>query len=231
MEHDRLHKTIIRALAAGRSAERDVIGALPPDVRDTPAAAGEWSPKDVQAHLSAWKARQANRLRAAQRGEEIESVGGRIDEINAEQYAARVDWPWDEVAAEAERVSDDLAAAVVETNTAVLTSDDRLLGGCFGNGPSHTFEHLGPLAARHGTEPHVLALGAALAEVARDGSLPDRDAGVLLYNLACRHALEGRLDEARSLLPDAFRLRPDLVEYAPTDDDLVALRGGLAELA
>jgi len=62
-------------------------------------------------------------------------------------------------------------------------------------------------------------------------ALPDSDRGVGLYNLACAHAVAGRLDRARGALRDAFKLRPDLAEYAREDSDLVALRDELAGLA
>ncbi|MGZ6214456.1 MAG: hypothetical protein ACXWMG_05845 [Candidatus Limnocylindria bacterium] len=39
--------------------------------------------------------------------------------------------------------------------------------------------------------------------------------------------MAGRLDRARPLLPVAFRLRPDLVEFANEDPDLLELRDGL----
>ena len=48
-----------------RQAERDVFGALDPAVRDRPMRIGDWSPKDVQAHLTAWKRLQTDRMRAA----------------------------------------------------------------------------------------------------------------------------------------------------------------------
>src|SRR6185436_9662825 len=62
--------TLAALLRSMRDAERDVFGGLDPDVRDRPLRAGDWSPKDHQAHLTAWKARQANRYAAARRGEE-----------------------------------------------------------------------------------------------------------------------------------------------------------------
>ena len=54
--------------------------------------------------------------------------------------------------------------------------------------------------------------------------LADSDRGVGLYNLACAHAVAGRLDRARPLLRAAFKLRPDLAEFAKEDPDLVELR-------
>ena len=62
-------------------------------------------------------------------------------------------------------------------------------------------------------------------------ALPDSDRGVGLYNLACAHAVAGRLGRAVPLLRGAFRLRPDLAAFAQEDADLVALRDELASLA
>ena len=58
-----LRAGLIDGIRAARAAERDVLAALDPGVRDAPAADGGWSPKDVQAHLTAWKA--ADRRAAA----------------------------------------------------------------------------------------------------------------------------------------------------------------------
>ena len=50
-----LRASVIEGLLASRAAERDILAAIAPAERDTPPADGEWSPKDVQAHLSAWR--------------------------------------------------------------------------------------------------------------------------------------------------------------------------------
>jgi hypothetical protein len=52
-----------------------------------------------------------------------------------------------------------------------------------------------------------------------------------LYNVACAHAVAGRLDRARPLLRTAFRVRPDLAEFARNDPDLVQLREELGVLS
>ena len=51
------------------------------------------------------------------------------------------------------------------------------------------------------------------------------------YNLACFHALGGRLDTARELLRQALPADEELRGFAPTDDDLVALRDEIPSLA
>lgn len=226
--------SLVALLRATRDAERDAFGALDPAVRDRPMREGDWSPKDHQAHLTAWKARQANRFAAARRGEApVQTAEGETDAINAELQAARADWSWDAIVEEADEVSERLIAEVSRAGPDVLARWGELFGGTFGNGPFHALEHfnwldeaaIGLDAAR--VASFVDALGAGVAR----GGLPDTDAGTAVYNIACYHALAGRLEEARPLLREAFRLSPDLAEYALEDSDLAALRGEIDSLA
>jgi hypothetical protein len=231
MEQRRLQDDIVATLQAAREAERDIIGALPEEVRLAPGPDGGWTPKDIQAHLSLWKARQAERHAAARRGEAMAPPDEDLDAINAELHASRVDWGWEAIAAEADQVTDELVAEIQATDLEKLLGNKRLLGGTMGNGASHALEHLPALARAHDREERVLALAREIEDIIRGSAFPDTDKGVFLYNQACFHALGGRLDEARALLPDAFRVRPDLAQWAQQDSDLEALRAELRALA
>jgi len=57
-----LHDDLVEMLSATRDAEHELYAPLPPDVRDAPARIGEWSAKDVLAHLAAWRSIEARRL-------------------------------------------------------------------------------------------------------------------------------------------------------------------------
>ena len=59
-----LAEALVEQLGAMRDAERRLFGALDSPVRDRPIRPGDWSPKDHQAHLTAWKGRQAERVRS-----------------------------------------------------------------------------------------------------------------------------------------------------------------------
>jgi hypothetical protein len=230
MDDQRLRDDLVSMLTATRAVERELFGQFDPAVRDA-AALGEWSPKDIQAHLSGWKARQTKRLVAARGGRGPDTPDAReIDELNAEMHAARADWPWEDVATEADQVTDELVAEVRD-HVATISGSDSLLGSTVGNGASHGLEHLPKLAHQVGDETRVDALAAELARLAVNGSIPDRDAATLVYNVACFQALAGRLDAARELLPRAFRLRPDLLEWGEQDNDLAAIRNELRGLA
>jgi hypothetical protein len=232
MDAERVRNDLVTMLTTTRAAERQLFARFDRAVRDRPPAAGEWSPKDVQAHLSGWKARQVKRYEAARNGQGPGSPDAReIDEINAEMHEARAEWPWEDVAAEADQVSDQLVAEVQAADPAVFVGSDSLVGSTFANGASHALEHLPKLAHQVGDESTVDGLAAELARLASSGSIPERDAATLVYNLACFEALAGRLDVARDLLPGAFRLRPDLLEWGLEDSDLAALHDELAAMA
>jgi hypothetical protein len=219
-------------LRATRQAERDLFGALDPDVRDAPLRAGDWSPKDHQAHLTAWKARQVERFRAARTGEQpTVAEEAETDALNAELQAARAGWPWEEIETEADAVSARLEEELQLVDPALLHDSERLMGTTFGNGPYHALTHFGWLVdAGVADAARVSAFAAELEALAAASPLPARDRGTALYNLACYHALGGGLDRAKALVREAFALRPDLIEWADHDSDLDPIREELPRL-
>jgi len=229
---DPLVTTLVEQLRATRIAERDVFGSIQPDVRDRPMRPIDWAPKDHQAHLTAWKARQADRINAAGRGEVLVSDDRETDEINAELQATRADWSWEAIDREADAVSEQLEAAIRDAGSAMLTESEQLVGQIFGNGASHALTHFAWLVdAQVGVdEARVATFFDEHERQLSEAALPDADRGVGLYNLACAHAVAGRLDRARPLLRVAFRLRPDLGEFAREDSDLIELRDELQSL-
>jgi hypothetical protein len=233
MTDDRLIDDLVEMLTLTRQAEREVFGALPPEVRDRPLREGDWSPKDHQAHLTAWKTRQADRFEAARTQGELPEWEGEEDEINARLQAQRADWPWEALVEEAEAASRRLVDELRAADPELVRTGDRLLDGTFGNGAFHAQQHfLWLLEADIGLDgERVMAFVEDIERLISASELPDRDRGTAIYNSACFHALAGRLDRARELLRQAFPLRPDLLEWARQDADLVELRGELDQLA
>ena len=223
-----LRAGLVEAVRAGREAERDVFGALDRVVRDAPSPDGGWSAKDVQAHLSAWKRRQVERM-AAIREDCEEPAVAETDEINAVFHAERADWPWERVVGDADRSTSDLIAEVEAASPATLGLD-RVSGTVLGNGPEHTLTHLAGVAASAGLSSRVDDLADAIAEIVDRGAWPGRPAAYARYNLACFHALSGRLDTARELLRQALAHQEELRAFAPEDDDLITLRDEIPAL-
>ena len=233
MSDEPLVAALVEQVEAMRSAERDVFGALDPEVRDRPMRPGDWSPKDHQAHLTAWKKVQSERIQAAARGEELAADTRETDERNAELQALRSVWNWDEVAREAAQVSDRLVADIRAVGSELLTSTKGMVGQIYGNSASHATTHFIWLSDA-GIGVDTQRIEGFLDDherQLREAPLADYDRAVGLYNVACAHAVAGRLDRARPLLRSAFGLRPDLAEFASGDPDLVALRDELPSLA
>jgi hypothetical protein len=232
---DTLAADLAATVEATRRAERDLFGAMDPDVRARPIREGDWTPADHQAHLTAWKGRQAERFDAARAGREIPAatVGEETDAINAELQAQRAGWAWDDLVAEADATAARLADGIRATDAQVIRDSNRLIGGTFGNGALHALVHFRWLhEAGTGIDmDRIRAFAAEYERLVRVESLPAADRAEGLYDLACHDALTGGLDAARTLLREVFVLRPDLVDYARTDPDLAALSGELTDLA
>ena len=71
MTDDNLTDALAVTIETARSAERDLFGGLGEAILERPIREDDWNPKDFQAHLTAWKARQADRFAAMREGREL----------------------------------------------------------------------------------------------------------------------------------------------------------------
>jgi hypothetical protein len=170
------------------------------------------------------------RLAAIREGRPEPEGGGETDATNAAIHAERADWPWDRVTQDAEASATDLIAEVEAADDATLAVD-RTVGSIMGNGAEHTIIHAGSVADRVGLGSAVAELSWQIQAIVDRGGWPPRSAAFARYNLACYHALAGRLDEARALLRVALPAEQDLRDFAPNDSDLDALRDEIPVLA
>jgi hypothetical protein len=232
-----LHSDLIEMLQATRSAERDLYSRLAADVRDAPASIGEWSAKDVLAHIAAWRAVEARRLearagRASPEHAADPALDDPVDESNALLHAQRADWPWEAVDREADASVQALVAAFgLSSNDILCECPDGIVAGNGANAANHSMAHLSDIATLAGGLARYDAFAEQLEGILARGHLPPRDSGVMLYNIGCHHALSGDLDQARRLMRSAFAHRHDLLESALEDSDLVVLNTELVELA
>jgi hypothetical protein len=226
-----LRAGLIDGLNAARATEREILDAIDPDDRDRAGIDGGWSAKDIQAHLGAWRRRQVDRMAASREGREEPALAAtETDEVNAIFHAERARWSWDQVVADADATTADLIAEIVAASPALL-EDPQVVGQIMGNGPEHTLAHMAPLADRVGARTRVIDLASRVESTIDGSEWPPRAAAFARYNLACFHALNGRLDRARELLRQALPDQEELRSFAPEDDDLVALRDELPSLA
>ena len=226
-----LRADLIETLRHTRAVERDVFAALDPAGRDVPPADGGWSAKDVLAHLSTWRQQQTDKLAALREGrDEPPLPANETDEINAIFHDRRADWTWDRAATDAESTADGLMAEVAAAREETLAGP-KIVRSIMGDGPEHDLGHLLDLSPTEGLRSQILNLAEATRAIIDRGRWPSEAAAYARYNLACFHALGGRLDIARALLRQALPEHADLRAHAPNDDDLLALRGEIPALA
>ena len=230
-----LHEDLVELLHAARDAEREIYALLSDTDRDAPGAIGEWSAKDVLAHMAAWRAIEARRLQATARREPYPAddppLDEEIDESNARLHSERASRSWEEIEREADASVDALADAIGLSSHDVLCECEGTVVGIGANGANHAMAHLSDVAKLAGDFDRYDAFVRRIEKILSRRHLRPRDTGVMLYNIACHHALSGDLDEARRLLSLAFRHRPELVELAPQDPDLAAIRDDLPALS
>jgi uncharacterized damage-inducible protein DinB len=74
-----------------------VVESVPRERREEKGVTGQWSVKDLLAHLAYWDGVNAAQLEAEFAGGTILDDDRESDVINAEQFALRADWSWDKV--------------------------------------------------------------------------------------------------------------------------------------
>ena len=230
-----LQADLIAMLQATRAAERDLFALLDQGALTAPGAVGEWSAKDVQLHLAGWRAIEARRLDATLHGRPFdESDPGPqdpVDDSNAALNARHAQLAWTDAEREADASVDALIAVIGSSSNEILCECDGTTAGIGANGINHAIAHLSDIASLAGGQQRYDVLARQLEAILHRGHLPPRDSGVLLYNLACHHALSGEPDEARRVLRTAFSQRHDLVAVAEDDPDLAAIRDDIPSLA
>jgi hypothetical protein len=231
-----LQVDLVEMLQALRGAEHDLFEMVPAERREVADTLGDWSVKDVRAHMAAWRAIEARRLEVAA-GSERAVAGGDpatddpVDDSNAILQARYADWSWEAVARESDTSIDALVDVIGRSSTEMLCECDGTFAGIGANGVNHAMGHLPEVAAISGGGDRFGEFAGEIEAILLRNHLMPRDSGVILYNVACARVLSGELDEARRLLRAAFSRRGDLLESAMEDPDLAALGGELATMA
>lgn len=158
-------KEALAILAEGHAALYGLAARLDDDAFARPGTigGGDWSAKDLIAHVTTWEEIALRTIAEWRHGEKpwIESTPEDTDEINAETVARKASMPSEEVRAEAKRVHEELTERIREItddewDAAAFwdTERERTFGGLVGTvlaAPKrpfgHAFAHLADLEA------------------------------------------------------------------------------------
>jgi hypothetical protein len=219
---------LLELLDLGRSLQQQFIAGLDPATRNAGGTWENWSVKDELAHISAWQLNALARIAALMHQEPLPDFSD-YHAINRRIYDTNRDRTLAEIAAEGDRAyaeyralitataEDDLTRPVHFSEKETSTLAAQLIGNCL----EHPALHYADYYRRHGDLPRALQVyDASVAAVA---DWPDQYA-LARYNQACFYALNGQAAQAITVLGEALRLRPDLVEWSQQDTDLETLR-------
>ena len=119
MDDEARRQALLDRIEALRTRWHQLVEDVGADRLEVPGAMGAWTFKDVAAHVTAWRRRTVSRLEAAARGEPTppnpwpaELGEDEDDPINAWLHDQTKDRPADQILADADRVYDDLIAAI-----------------------------------------------------------------------------------------------------------------------
>jgi hypothetical protein len=132
MAGEESREALIEHIEGVRERWRRLIADVGPDRLEEPGAMGDWTFKDVAAHLTTWRRRTVNRLNAAARGEPEppnfwpDDLGDSEDDtINAWIHDQTKHRPAAELLAESDAVYEDFVAAVRALPIEAITDPNR----------------------------------------------------------------------------------------------------------
>jgi tetratricopeptide (TPR) repeat protein len=231
METTQVQAALLGLLERAYESQNAWIAGLSDAERNMLGTPEQWSAKDMLAHVTFWQEVTAERLAAARRDEQPHALGD-FQPVNERVFEERRGQSWEQALAGAQRAHAALTEHVRSIDAQLLTDRQRfawtsgqpLVANILGNGFWHPLEHVARFYAARGEPERASELleQTIVQEKALD-ALPD-DRGAALYNLACFYATTGQPDKALPLLPEALRLRPDLLEWSKQDSDLDGLR-------
>jgi len=230
----RVKSRLLALLGRAHAEQRAFIDGLSDAERAEAGTPERWSAKDHVAHTMFWKARTAERLRAAARGETPPaSDDAAFQGTNERNFEANRARPWADVLADDARIHAELVAAVAALSEADLVEPDRFpwnndgeaLGAAVLNSPYwHVQEHLAQYFRDRGDAARALRILEDVASAVDQPGVPDAARAGAVYNLACVYALNGDADAAIRRLAEALRLSPRLTEWSKQDPDFAAIR-------
>src|SRR5450432_2265148 len=233
MEQKGLRQRVLDVLQRENADQQQFLKDLTDSERAEDGRPDRWAPKEMLAHLAAWQDRRTQQLAAVLDGKTPPAFED-VEEINTADFEKFHKMPWQDVLA---FVNATISTLIEQTRTLpedALTNPQAngrpLWSSVVGDGYAHPQTHLAGFYVQRGQLQRATQMQEAAAEALSQFDKPF-GRGTALYNLACFYALNGQSGKALTLLPEALKLAPDLLEWSKQDSDLESLHNEPAYLA
>lgn len=213
-------------------AEQSYIDSLSAEEKTALGESDDWAPKDMLAHMSAWKEQTVLNYQAAKRGEEMPGQA-EYQEFNDQFFEKHRHSSWEEILKYREQTQQSLLESLDAMSAADLSRTEGVPGQgdrafwrmLVGTAYVHPLVHLrDPLLAR-GDFAQAVEIQEQVCSLLSE--LDDGDEAWLggqQYNLACIYSLVGQKDKAIRILRQALKMAPGLMEWSKEDPDFKTIR-------
>ncbi|HXI95090.1 MAG TPA: tetratricopeptide repeat protein [Candidatus Acidoferrum sp.] len=212
---------VTKALESQRNAEREFVAEA---LRSERQPKG-WPAALVMFHISMWRERLRDALTEFRHARPYTAPPDNIDEVNDAELAAGIGTPLADAAARSDKLLAELITLAGELGDRPFKwyVANSTVEALLRNSYTHPRLHLVEYLRENGERDRAHRLFEDAVTEMRELSAPPIALGMVIYNLACARAEQGRLDEALGLLEEAFAIRPAIKEFAATDPDLAPL--------
>lgn len=232
MENTPFQSLLLRLLQDAYVAQQTWWSDLSEEEQSAVGTVERWSARDYIAHLTFWRRRLSEKLKAVWQKTPPSAMPAEFDEMNMQVFQQYRDKPLEDILRESEEAHQALLTLIP------LFTDDDLISGhhdCIdagevlgvviaNRGYSHPLEHMAQYYLDRNDLPRARKIREALVEQLLQTEMPDQAKGIELYNLACFHATHNIPGRVLDNLQEALRFYPGLKEWALNDPDLLIVR-------
>ncbi len=229
MEIEKLKSDMLALVGLIRLELEGLLEGLSPDQQAERGSLEQWSAKDMLVHLAFWEGHFNSQLQAGQKGNKVPQVGDYYEIINDGLFIRHVAVPFTEAQENEESLFQESLRLLQAMSADELCNPRRfawlegrsLLDRALGTFVWHVLIHISEIYRSCGQQKKALRLQETYTQ--KLCSFPVWNANAP-YNLACFYAQNNYPLKAIRSLDIAFRLRPELMEWARQDADLDPLR-------
>jgi tetratricopeptide (TPR) repeat protein len=215
----------------GHQAVQAYIDALSDEEKAIVGNSDDWSPKDILAHMTAWKEQIVLNYQASKSGE-TEPVQADYQAMNAEFFEKHSSHSWDEVLSYHENTHRALLAELENITEADLERTEGIpmqAGRPFwrmvvGIAYTHPMGHLRDPVLARGDFERAVEMQEEICQLLSELDDDQSWMGAQQYNLACTYSLVGQKEKAIRILDKALKMTPELVDWSKEDPDFEPIR-------
>ena len=229
MDNTRIKKEMLALFMSLRKELAEVLKNLNEPQKQECGSLQRWGVKDMLTHLAFWGDHFNRQIEAARAGSPVPDAGDYYEILNDGVLLRNKERTYEEARKKEEDVfirsiellESETPDDLVDPNKYAHMKGRSLLDRALGTECYHVAAHISDYYLKQGFYDKAAALQEEYTEKLL--AFPGWDANAY-YNLACFYSLNGKFEKAFTNLEQAFKVKPDLKDWAKKDPDIDPLR-------